>query len=231
MTLGSSTIEGLAEATAALGGAVLGPAELASALGFDPLAVLTAEERAAVQRVPFGPADWERARREGELLVLRVPRDPEGPLTMLRIAARIGGMNPRVHEGVGYLLRDEWTIDPQPFAKDETPTAGWFLVRRAPVRDTLNVFYREQDEALERLGLPTRAGVPRRRSAVEVAFDTLAWHKARGERLLASCWDWSRSPSSDGGLVALGEFGEHGLGCIAYSRAVKHNALGVCAQR
>ena len=76
-----------------------------------------------------------------------------------------------------------------------------------------------------------RAGVPRRRSAVEVAFDTLCWHAAKGERLLATTWDWSRSPSSDGGLVALGEFGAKGLGCIAYSRAVKHNLLGVCAQR
>src|SRR5579884_3393173 len=97
----------LAEATRMLGGAVLGPRELAAALGF-----LTPAERAAVARLPFGAADLERARAEGELLVLRVPRDPEGPLTMLRLGARLaGGFEPRVHRGVGYLLRDEWTID------------------------------------------------------------------------------------------------------------------------
>jgi hypothetical protein len=227
----STTIDGLGEATEALAGAVLGPADLARVLGFDPLSVLTDAERAAVARVPFSAADYAQARAAGEFLVLRLPRDPDGPLSMLALAKRVGGMNPRVHEGVGYMLRDEWTIDPQPFAKTETCAAGWFLVRREPVRETLNLFYREQDAALERLGLPSRPGVSHRRSAVEVAFDTLCWHAAHGERLLGRTWDWSRSPSSDGGLVAMGEFGDKGLGCVAYSRAVKHNALGICAQR
>lgn len=228
--MAAPVIAGLPDATAALGGAVLGPAELQQALGFDPLAVLTEAERAAVATLPFSADDLARAARDGEVLVLRVPRTPDGPLTMLTLAQRVGGMNPRVHEGVGYMLRDEWTIDPQPFAKDEACTTGWFLVRKTPVPATLNVFYRQQDAELEQLG-PARAGVPRRRSAVEVAFDTLCWHAVKGERLLATTWDWSRSPSSDGGLVALGEFGAKGLGCIAYSRAVKHNLLGVCAQR
>src|SRR5439155_347884 len=79
-------IEGLDAAARALGGAVLGPREITAALGFDPLAVLTPAEQKAAARLPFGPADLERARAAGEMLVLRVPRDPEGPLTMLRLA-------------------------------------------------------------------------------------------------------------------------------------------------
>ena len=221
----------LAEATRMLGGAVLGPRELAAALGFDPLGVLTPAERAAVARLPFGAADLERARAEGELLVLRVPRDPEGPLTMLRLAARLaGGFEPRVHRGVGYLLRDEWTIDEQPFATAETCAAGWWLVRRLPLPATLGRSYREQERALAALG-PAEAARPRRRSAVEIAFDALCWQRVHGERLLAAVWDWSRSPTPDGGYVALGEHGPEGLHVVAYSRAVRFGTLGVCPQR
>ena len=74
-------------------------------------------------------------------------------------------------------------------------------------------------------------GRPVRRSAPEIAFDTLCWQHVHGERLLAGCWDWSRSVSTDQGYAALGEFGEQGLRVIAYSRAVRFGTLGVCAQR
>ena len=207
-------------ATAGNGGAV-----------FDPIAVLTPAERAAVETVPFSNGELADARARGEFLVLRVPRDTGGPLTMLRLAEHLaGGLDPRVHKGVGYLLRDEWTVDAQPFATQESCAAGWYLVRRDPLPATLNVGYREQDAALAALG-PTRPGVPRRRSGVEIAWDTLLWQRARDERLLASAWDWSRSESNDGGLAALGEFGPQGLGVIAYSRAVRFGTLGACPQR
>ena len=100
------TIEGLADAASVLGQAVLGPAELEKALGYDPLSVLTPDERRAVSRVPFARADLERAKTDGEFLVLRVPRDPDGPLTMLALSKRLsGGLDPKVHTGVGYMLR------------------------------------------------------------------------------------------------------------------------------
>ena len=225
------TIEGLADASALLGSAVIGPAELEQALGYDPIALLSSDERPLVARVPFSRADLEQARTDGEMLVLRVPRDPAGPLTMLALAGRLaGGLDPKVHTGVGYSLRDEWTIDTQPFATADTCSAGWWLVRRAPLRTTCNRMYRAQDDALATLG-PVVEGRPRRRSAVEIAFDTLVWQRVRGERLLADAWDWSRSPSNDQGYAALGEFGERGLGVIAYSRAVRFGTLGVCPQR
>jgi len=221
-------VAGLDAAVRTLGNAVLGPREIAAALGFDPLAVLNADEQAAVARLPFGPADLERARGEGEILVLRVPRDPEGPLTLLRLAARVeGALDPAVHKGAGYLLRPEWTIDDQAFAASETCTAGWWLVRRAPLDATLNRTYTEQDAALG----AAPPGRPRRRSAPEIAFDALCWQRVRGERLLAACWDWSRSATSDRGYAALGEFGPTGLRVTAYSRGVRFGTLGVCAQR
>jgi hypothetical protein len=224
------TIEGLADAAAALGDAVLGPEQLAPALGYDPLSVLTSDERRAVARIPFGTRELERARDDDAFLVLRVPRDPDQPLTMLALAERLqGGLDPKVHKGVGYSLRDEWTIDTQPFATNDTCAAGWWLVRRRPLPATLNRGYRAQEDVLATLGAGDAR--PARRSAVEIAYDTLLWHRVRGERLLADAWDWSRSPSNDQGYAALGEFGTAGLGVIAYSRAVRFGTLGVCPQR
>lgn len=225
------TIAGLDAAIAALPGAVLGPREIEIALGVDPFAGLSDGERKAAETVPFGPADLAKAKADGELLVLRIASLADGPLTMLRLGEKLaGGLNPKVHTGVGYMLRDEWTIDIQPFAAKDTCTTGWFLVRREPLPATRNLAYRAQDAVLERLG-PTRSGVARRRRAVEIAYDTLLWHRARGERLLANAWDWSCSESNDQGLAALGEFGDAGLGVIAYSRAVRFDTLGVCPQR
>jgi hypothetical protein len=223
-----TTIAGLDAAARALGGAVLGPRELAAALGFDPLSVLTGDERRRVERLPFAPADLDHAHADDDLLVLRLPRTPDGPLTLLSLAARLGGgLDPAVHKGVGYSLRSEWTIDEQPFASAETCAAGWWLVRRAPLPATLNRGYAEQDALLG----SSSAERPRRRSAVEIGFDTLLWQRAHGERLLARSWDWSRSASTDQGYAALGEFGDAGLRVIAYSRAVRFGTLGVCAQR
>jgi hypothetical protein len=229
--IGAKDIVGLDAATKALGGAVLGPRALETALGFDPLTVLEPGEEAGVARIPFTAAELDQARADGQLLVLRVPRDPEGPLTIQRLAARLGsGLDPQVHKGTGYMLRPEWTIDDQPFATAEVASAGWWLVRREPLPATLNRAYEAQDRVLAALG-PSTAGRARRRSAVEIAFDTLCWERAHGERLLAASWDWSRSVSTDQGFAALGEFGAQGLRLIAYSRAVKFGTLGVCPQR
>ena len=223
----AADIPGLEAASRALGGAMLGPRELAAVLGFDPVTVLNADERRAVAEIPFAPADLEHARAAGEMLVLRLPRAPEGPLSILTLATRLGGIDPAAHKGVGYSLRPEWTIDEQPFAAEETCAAGWWLVRREPARETLNRGYQAQDAVLG----AHAPGRPHRRSAVEIVYDTLLWEHVHGERLLAATWDWSRSVTLDQGYAALGEFGEKGLRLIAYSRAVRFGTLGVCVQR
>jgi hypothetical protein len=226
-----TTIAGLAAAREVLGGSVLGPEEIQRAFGFDPLAVVNAGQAEAISRVPFDRDALETAKRSEEMLVLRVPCDAEGPLTMLRLAATVaGGFDPKVHRGVGYQLRDEWTIDAQPFATEETCEAGWWLVRREPLRGTVNRTYGAQDAVLASMNSSTPRASSRR-SAVEIAYDTLLWFRTHGERLLPASWDWSRSGSTDRGYAALGEFGPAGLGVIAYSRAVRFGTLGVCPQR
>ena len=223
------TITGLRDARRILGDAVIGVEEIAAVLDCDPLAGVPDALRPEVDRLPFDEATLEAAAAAGEMLVLRVDRDAETPLTMLRLAERLADrFDPKVHRGVGYALRDEWTIDTQAFAAAETCTPGWYLVRRTVDPETCNRLYRVQDEVLARHAAGTRR--PRRRSAIEIAYDTLVWQQARGERLLADAWDWSRTPSSDRGFVAVGEFGPRGLGVIAYSRAVRFGTLGVCPQ-
>lgn len=223
------TITGLDEARRILGDAVLGPEEIAAGLGADPLGALAAGDRAAVARIPFDRDTLERAATEASLLVLRVARDDAGPLTIVRLGEIVPhGLDPHVHTGVGYALRDEWTIDTQPLGTVETCAVGWALVRRTPLPETLNRTRDAQDAVLA--ALPP-APHPPRRSAVEAVYDTLLWHRVRGERLLANAWDWSRSGSTDAGWAAVGDFAPTGLRVIAYSAAVRFGTLGVCVQR
>jgi hypothetical protein len=223
-------IQGLTDARRILGSAVIGPEEVAAVLGADPMNELGAEDRARVSTLPFDTTALERARADGEMLVLRCATLAGTPLTLLALEACLhDALDPKVHRGVGYSLRDEWTIDSQPFAATETCATGWYLVRQRLLPATCNRLYRLQDSVLA--DLPDGSGRPRRRSAIEIAYDTLLWQRARGARLLADGWDWSRTPSSDHGFVAVGEFGDAGLGVIAYSRAVRFGSLGVCPQR
>src|SRR5262249_62221364 len=105
------------EARAAIGGAMLGPDDIATVLGFDPLEALSTHERHVVSDFPFSVADLSTARANGEFLVLRVPRDAHGPLTMLRLAERLaGGPGPHGHPGRGYPLRAESAIHALPLA-------------------------------------------------------------------------------------------------------------------
>ena len=123
----------------------------------------------------------------------------------------------------GFKGDEPWFVD-LPFASTETPETGWAVFSVAPWAETLNRTYLAGDEALR-----ARAGaLPwRRRRAVEIAYDSFVAATA-GERLLERTWDWSGSASTDGGLLTLGGFVTSGIDVIAYSRAVKHDALGIC---
>lgn len=223
------TTIGLEEARRILGDRVLGPEEIVAALGGDPLAALAPSEREVAARIPYDTAVLEAAKVEDCMLVLRVTQDADGPLTIMRLDERFaGGIDPCAHTGVGYELRDEWTIGAQPFATTEHCAPGWTLVRRTPLPATVNKT-RQAQEAV----LPARSpsSPPSRRSAVEIVYDTLLWHHARGERLLGDAWDWSRSASTDGGFAAVGNFDDAGLRIVAYSPAVRFGTLGVCTQR
>ncbi len=190
-------------------------------LDADAIRALLGAHAESDPEIPFSREVAVAARDAGCLLVLRPQSLPGvGPVTLgalAELAAQRDGFT-------AFASDDPW------FADDATVNAiaaepGWALVAKEPWRETLNLVYDRADEALR-----LRAGSTtwRRRRAPEIAFDTLAYAAARGERLLVDRWDWSSTLSQDGGLVNVGAFGEKGLDVLSYSKAVKHGALGIC---
>jgi hypothetical protein len=182
-----------------------------------------AADRAVRERLPFGNEQLMRAADDGMMLVLRVARTAAGgPLTIVELGTRFPG-----RAETGKASSDPWYAR-EPFASEETCRPGWALVDKGLYLRSRNLTYPEQDEQLRHrshlLGLTLR-----RRSAVEIVYDTLLYAAVRGERLLEAEWDWSSSATSDGGFVTAGQFDGQGLHLLGYSQAVRFNSLGVCA--
>ncbi|HVN83670.1 MAG TPA: hypothetical protein VMW17_02375 [Candidatus Binatia bacterium] len=205
-----------------LGTDVLGPDEVRAAFG---VAI-------AAPAIPYTPAELEAA--AGEFLVLRIARDEQQSLTLNRLIERAPeAFDQRLLRKMGYQLKDDWGIALEPLAASDTCNVGWSLVSKQPIASTLNLTYGEQDAALARWATERRVpptGV-RRRTAVEIAYDATLFSVARGERLLADSWDWSRSCTLDGGYVNIGGFTDAGMQILAFSPAVRHGGLGVCPVR
>ena len=106
----------------------------------------------------------------------------------------------------------------------------WALIRKEILEEARNLAYAAQDALLQRYA--ESAGEPyRRRRATEVVYDTLLYWKARDTRLLAKAWDWTSSPTTDGGYLNVGGFSDQGIQIFSYSRAVHHGAVAVCPTR
>jgi hypothetical protein len=228
MTVGTTS---LTEARALFADALLGPDDVAGALGTDA-ARLAGSDRDVLTHVPYDQAALRAARARGHLLVFRTSTDGEAPLTLLRLFERFpGSVQPKLLQGVGYLLKDEWTLDREPFAATDTCRPGWKLVHREPIPSTCNLSYELQEPALTRhaaeLGI---AGGLRRRSAIAIVYDTILFARVHGVRLLEHAWDWSDTLTADGGIVTAGELSADGLRVLGYSRAVRFGTLGICAE-
>ena len=172
--------------------------------------------------IPISESDAAAAQRAGQLLVYRPARMPNGePLTLAALHTHCVALKDdtaRFESAEPWFLKD-------PFARIEAPEAGWALVASEPWPGTLSRTYPDGTAALT----ADAGGKPwRRRRAVEAALDCLLFMKCRQKRLLADRYDWSSTPSADGGLVTVGAFDEAGLHVIAYSPPVQYGALGVC---
>jgi len=219
------------EARALFGDAMLGPDDVARALGSEA-AQLASADASVLSSVPFDLARLRAAKDRGHLLVFRTPTDGTAPLTAHRLLERLpGSILAKLMQGVGYQLKDEWTLDSEPFFSTETNPLAWRLVHREPVPATRNLTYQQQEAALvqyaDGAGLD---GLLRRRSGVAMIYDTLLFAHARGVRLLEHTWDWSSTPTGDGGYITAGELSADGLRVIGYSRAVRFGTLGVCPE-
>ena len=221
----------LIQARAIFGADLVGPEEIGRTLDTDP-AMLAQARPDVLASVPYALPALEAAHARGELLILRVPSDGSGPLTILRLNERFPGViQERLMKGVGYQLRDEWTLRQEPFAHKETCRLEWRLVQGAPLEETCNLSYAAQDEAMERyasaIGLVGRLT---RRSAVEATYDAVLLARAKGTRVLERSWDWTSTATTDGAYVAVGDFAPEGMHLVGYSRAVRFGTLGACAQ-
>jgi hypothetical protein len=220
----------ITEARTLFGPFLLAPDDVGTLLSVDPKAFAGGSED-GLASVPYARPVLEAARRRGDVLVYRVASDVQGPLTVVRLLERFPEtVQAQLLKGVGYQLKDEWTVDGEPFASTETCRPGWRLVHQAPVPATCNLNYEQQDAALETYGASIGAAVTRR-SAIEAVYDTVLLRRAHGTRLLERAWDWSDTPTQDGGFITVGEFGEDGLRIVGYSRAVRFGTLGVCPQQ
>lgn len=221
----------LAQAQTLFGRDMVGPDEVGRVLEADPGA-LARQAPQLLTSVPYDMAELTAARARGARLMLRVPTDGQSPLTILRLHERFpGAIQERLMHGVGYQLRDEWTLLQEPFAQTTTCQLEWGLVHGAPLPATCNLSYAQQNDAIERYASANGLGGRlRRRSAVEAVYDTvlLAW--ARDLRSLDRQWDWTSTAAVDGSFIAVGDFAPDGMHLLGYSRAVRFGTLGVCAQ-
>jgi hypothetical protein len=218
----------LEEARAVLGKDILGPEEVAAAFG-----PLSAAERDIP--VPHKRAELEAARRAGEMLVLRVARaaDHRAITIAHMIQTFPEAFDQKLLRQAGYQLKNDWGIELEPLAREETCQTGWALVRKEILDSTRNLAYDEQSACLAQyaatLGVPAES--VRRRTAAEATYDTVLAFAARGERLLEKTWDWTSSETVDRGYLNVGGFGAQGMQLLSFSGAVRHGALGICPTR
>jgi hypothetical protein len=202
---------------------VIGPQEIQRVFG-----VSAAAATGTTATVPFSTQQLQRARAEGELLILRLSRAGGEALTLRQLIRLFpSAFDPTYLRKMGYQLKSEWGIEVEPLASEETCAERWALVRKEPLLQTCNLSYEEQEEVMA--GTAGR-GV-RRRSATETAFDLVAYHGSRGRRLLYDSWDWSSSRTADGGYLNVGHFDDKGMQVFSFSPGVRHGKLGVCPNR
>jgi len=228
-------VQTVSDARAILGGDVLGPAEIAATFG--------GAAAGDGPSIPFTRDELSAAHAGGEMLVLRVARVGDTPLTIRHMTERHpAAFDAKLLHQVGYQLKDEWGIALEPLAATEICTPGWALVRKSILDDSRNLPYDAQDEPLHSYAgtlAYVRAahteGVPRvavaRRSAVEAVYDTLLYFAVHKVRLLEKAWDWTSSRTIDGGYLNVGGFGPRGMQILSFSKAVRHGGLGVCPAR
>ena len=213
------------EARGILGDDLIGPDEVRNALG---------SEIEAVGAIPFTAAELEAAKSVGDLLIVRTAAAGGTRLTIEALTECFPRcFDTKLLSAAGYALKNEWGILLEPLAKREVCTTGWALITADVLPPTRNLSYDEQDETLQRhieqRGL-AGAGA-RRRSAVEAVYDTAVCFAARQRKLLERTWDWTSSPTEDGGLIQVGGFGPKGMQVLSYSRGTRHGALGACLTR
>ncbi len=226
------------EAKEIFGKDFLGPEAVKTTYGVE----LDSEELQEIENIPFSREDLEQAKQLGMMLVLRVPRLGEGktekPLTIDQIRERFSGGDTlggpkKKKQKMFYRAKGEGWYDAEEFATQETPKLGWGLVMKSVLPDSLGKDWDQQEEVLKKWAKQNKidpASV-KRRTPVEIAYDTFLYYGENKESLLEDKWDWSGVRSSGGHFVGVGGFDSGGLGVSGGARGRSGSSLGVCPSR
>jgi len=226
------------EAKEIFGKDFLGPEAIKTTYGVE----LSPGELQEIENIPFTREDLEQAKQLGMMLVLRVPRLGEGktekPLTIDQIRERFSSGdtlgNPKKKKGkMFYRAKGKGWYDGEKFATQETPKLGWGLVMKSVLPDSLGKNWDQQEEVLKKWAKQNKIdpSLVKRRTPVEIAYDTFLYYGENKESLLEDKWDWSGVQSSDGRFVRVGSFDSDGLHVGYGTRAYTYSRLGVCPSR
>src|SRR3990167_4917723 len=216
----------------------LGPEAIKTTYGVE----LTPDELQEIENIPFTIEELEQAKQLGMMLVLRVPSIGEGkeakPLTIDQIREKFSGGDtlgdPKKKKNkMFYSKKGEGRYDNEGFATQETPKLGWSLVMKSVLPDSLSKNWDQQEEVLKKWAKDNNIdpALVKRRTPVEIAYDTLIYYGENKESLLENRYDWTGVQSSDGRSVSVGSFDSVGLGVRFDSRDGASSYLGVCPSR
>ncbi len=203
---------------------------------------LTPEELQEIENIPFTREDLEQAKQLGMMLVLRVPRLGEGkterPLTIdsareLFAKGDSLGDPKEKKQKVFYGKKGESWYDGEKFATQDTPKLGWGLVMKSVLPDSLSKNWDQQEEVLKKWAKDNNIdpALVKRRTPIEIAYDTLIYYGENKESLLENRYDWTGVRSSVGHFVRVGGFDSGGLHVNDDSRGFAFSDLGVCPSR
>ena len=223
------------EAKEIFGPDFLGPEAVGATFGVE----LSQEELNQIENIPFTREELEQAKKLGMMLVLRVPRVGKDkaakPLTIKQLRSVFKGEDklgdPKKKKS--NIFYDQSWYDKEDFATKATPSLGWGLVTKKILEESRNQNLDQQKEILKKLA--EKNGIDpaqvKRRTPVEIAYDTLLYYGTNKESLLEKTWDWTGVQSSGGSFVGVGYFGSGGLNVGSDTRGDASSDLGVCPSR
>ena len=210
----------------------LGPEAMKKTWGVD----LTEEELQEIEHIPFSREELEKAKALGMMLVLRSPRNQEQkPLTIKQMRDMFS-QEDHLGDPQKKKSRVMWNQDwynNEDFAAKATSNLGWGLVAKEVLAESRNKNWEEQQKELEKWAKNNDIDPKtiRRRTPVEVAYDTVTYYGANQDSLLENSYDWTSVQSSAGRFVNVGSFVSDGLYVSSAARGHRYSGLGVCPAR
>lgn len=188
--------------------------------------------------------DLQIAKQNGELLVLRAGQGKKAngsnfALNIINFRDLFKKDPNGVLDTPFYSFRNDandWYKN-EDFAKKAVEIQlNWALVKKDPLEDSTSKTWNQQEDVLRAYGEELKQNGAsnvdiRRRTAMEVAWDTMLYYTNTRQHLLKQAYDWTSSRTSDGGLVRVGGFGSGGLGVGRWNPEDSYSSIGVCPSR